>query len=55
VAEEERGENEVVQPVNPAANGVANAPANPAANGPANAPANAIGNVAKNAANVANL
>jgi hypothetical protein len=55
VAEEGRGENEVVHPVNPAANVVANAPANPAANGPENAPANAIGNVAKNAANVANL
>jgi hypothetical protein len=32
VSEEGRGENEVVQPVNPAANAAANAPANPAAN-----------------------
>jgi hypothetical protein len=39
VAEEGRGEKEVVQPVNPAANAAANAPANPAANAPANAPA----------------
>jgi hypothetical protein len=35
VAEEGRGENEVAQPVNPAANVAANAPANPAANAPA--------------------
>jgi hypothetical protein len=46
VAEEGRGENEVAQPVNPAANAGANAPANPAANALANAPANAAGNAA---------
>jgi hypothetical protein len=55
VAEEGRGENEVVQPVNPAANVVANAPANPAANALANTPANAAGNVANNAANASNI
>jgi hypothetical protein len=55
VAEEGRGENEVVQPANPAANAVANAPANPAANAPANAPTNATGNAANNAANTANI
>jgi hypothetical protein len=47
VAEEGRGENEVVPPVNPATNAAANAAANP----PANAAANATGNVANNAAN----
>jgi hypothetical protein len=51
VAEEGRGENEVMQPANPAANAAANAPANPAANAPANAPANAAGNTAGNIAN----
>jgi hypothetical protein len=51
VAEEGRGENEVVQPVNPAANAVANAPANPVAN----SPANAVGNVVNNPANAANI
>jgi hypothetical protein len=51
VAEEGRGENEVMQLANPAANTVANAPANPAANALANAPANA----ANNAANAANI
>jgi hypothetical protein len=55
VSEEGRGENEVVQPVNPAANAAANAPANPAANAPANAPANVAGNVVNNAANAANV
>jgi hypothetical protein len=55
VAEEGRGENEVAQPVNPAANDVANAPANPAANAPANVPANAAGNAVNNAANAANI
>jgi hypothetical protein len=35
VAEEGQGENEVVQPVNPAVNTAANAPANPVANAPA--------------------
>jgi hypothetical protein len=54
VAEEGRGENEVMQPANPAANTAANAPANPAANALANAPANA-GNAANNAANAANI
>jgi hypothetical protein len=49
VAEEGQGENEVVLPVNPAANAAANASANP----PANAAANAAGNVANNAANAA--
>jgi hypothetical protein len=46
VAEEGRGENEVMQWDNPAANAAANAPANAAAN--------AMGNVANNAANAAN-
>jgi hypothetical protein len=55
VAEEERGENKVVQPVNPIVNAAANAPANPAANAPTNAPANAAGNVANNAAKTANI
>jgi hypothetical protein len=55
VAKEGRGENEVVQLVNPATNAVANAPVNPAANAPANALANAAGNVANNAANTANI
>jgi hypothetical protein len=55
VAEEGRGENEVVQPANRTANAAANAPANPAANAPANAPANAVGNAANNAANAANI
>jgi hypothetical protein len=55
VAEEGRGENEVVQPVNPAANATANAPANPVANAPANNPANATGNVVNNTANAANV
>jgi hypothetical protein len=55
VAEEGRGENEVVQPANHAANAAANAPANHAANAPANAPANAAGNAANNAANAANI
>jgi hypothetical protein len=55
VAEEGRGENEVVQPVNPTTNAAANAPANPAVNAPANALANATGNVANNTANVANV
>jgi hypothetical protein len=49
VAEEGRGENEVVQPVNPAANVAANAATNP----PANAAANVAGNVANNTANAA--
>jgi hypothetical protein len=55
VAEEGRGENEVMQPGNPAANAAANAPANLAANAPANAPANATGYAANNAANAANI
>jgi hypothetical protein len=55
VAEEGRGENEVVQPINPSANVVANAPTNPVANAPTNAPANAAGNVANNAAYAANI
>jgi hypothetical protein len=55
VAEEGRGENEVMHPVNPAANAAANAPANPVANVPANAPANVAGNAANNAANAANI
>jgi hypothetical protein len=46
VAQEGRGENEVMQPANPAANAAANDPANPAAN---------AGNTANNAANVANI
>jgi hypothetical protein len=49
VAEEGRGENEVVQPVNSAANVATNAAVNP----PANAAVNAAGNVANNAANAA--
>jgi hypothetical protein len=55
VAEEGRGENEVAQPVHPAANATDNAPANPAANAPANDPANAAGNVVNNTANAANI
>jgi hypothetical protein len=55
VAEEGRGENEVVQPANPAANAAANAPANPAANAPTNTPANVVGNAANNATNAANI
>jgi hypothetical protein len=55
VAEEGRGENEVMQPVNPAANAAANAPANPVANAPTNASANAAINVVNNAANAANI
>jgi hypothetical protein len=55
VAEEGRGENEVVQLVNPAANVAANAPTNPAANAPANASANAAVNVVNNAANATNI
>jgi hypothetical protein len=55
VAKEGRGENEIVQPVNPSANAAANAPANPAANALANAPANVVDNVANNAANAANV
>jgi hypothetical protein len=55
MAEEGRGENEVVQPVNPTANAAANAPANPAANDTANAPTNTAGNVTNNAANTANI
>jgi hypothetical protein len=47
VAEEGRGENEVVQPANPAAN----APTNPAANTPTNDASNATNNAA-NAANI---
>jgi hypothetical protein len=54
VAEEGRGENEVVQPVNSAANVASNAPTNPAANAPANAPANTAGNVINNTTNAAN-
>jgi hypothetical protein len=45
VAEEGRGENEVIQPVNPTANA--------AANPPASAAANDAGNVANNTANAA--
>jgi hypothetical protein len=52
VAEEGRGENEVAQPVNPAANAASNAPANAAANAPANAPANDAGNVTNNVVHV---
>jgi hypothetical protein len=63
VAEEGRGENEVIQPVNQAANAAANAqantaanaPANPAPNAPANVPANTAGNVVNNAANAVNI
>jgi hypothetical protein len=55
VAEEGGGENEVVQPANPAANAAANALANTAANALANAPANAVDNIVNNAANAANI
>jgi hypothetical protein len=55
VAEEGRGQNEVIQPANPTANAAANAPANPAANAPANALANAADNAANNAANATNI
>jgi hypothetical protein len=55
VAEEGRGENEVVQPTNPATNAVANAPANPAANAPTNALANVVGNAANITTNAANI
>jgi hypothetical protein len=55
VAEEGRGKNEVLQPINPATNAAANAPANPAANTPANAPANVAGNAVNNTANAANI
>jgi hypothetical protein len=55
VSEEGRGENEVIQPANPAANAAANALTNPAANAPANALANAAGNAANNVANAANI
>jgi hypothetical protein len=55
VAEEGRGENEVMQPGNPTACTAANAPANPAANAPANAPANAAGYATNNAVNAANI
>jgi hypothetical protein len=55
VAEEGRGENEVMQPGNPTANTVANAPANLAANAPTNIPANAASYAANNAANAANI
>jgi hypothetical protein len=54
VAEEGSGENEVMQPANPAANAAAHTPANPVANAPTNAPANA-GNAANNAANATNI
>jgi hypothetical protein len=55
VAEEGRGENEVMQPGNPAANIGANAPANLVANAPANDQANAADNATNNAANAANF
>jgi hypothetical protein len=55
VDEEGRGENEVMQPANPAANAAANAPANPIANTPTNALANAAGNIVNNAANATNV
>jgi hypothetical protein len=55
VAEEGRGENEVAQPVNPAANAAANAPANPAANTLANAPANVADNAVNKSANTTNI
>jgi hypothetical protein len=55
VVEEGQGENEVMQPTNPAANATAKAPANHAANAPANATANATANVANNTANAANV
>jgi hypothetical protein len=48
VAEEGRGENEVIQPVNPASNAAANAAANP----PANGAANTAGNIGNNTTNV---
>jgi hypothetical protein len=51
VAEEGRGENEVVQPVNPAAHVAANAPANPTTN----ARVTTTGNAPNNAANAANI
>jgi hypothetical protein len=51
VPEEGRGENEVMQSANPAAQAAANALTNPSANTPANTPANA----ANNAANAANI
>jgi hypothetical protein len=54
VAEEGRGENEVMQPANPAANAASNLAATVAANALANASANAAANVANNAANAAN-
>jgi hypothetical protein len=54
MAEEGRGENEVMQPANPAANAAANALANPTTNALANAPAN-VGNAAINAANTTNI
>jgi hypothetical protein len=50
VAEEGRGENEVVQPVNLAANAIVNAPANPTANALANTPVNTAGNIVNNEA-----
>jgi hypothetical protein len=53
VAEEGRGENEVMQSVNPATNAAANPATNAAANRPANAATNAAGNVANNAVNAA--
>jgi hypothetical protein len=55
VAKEGRGEDEVAQPVNPAANAAANMPANPVANASANDPVNAAGNVINNAADAANV
>jgi hypothetical protein len=55
VAEEGRGENEVVQPFNPTANAAANAPTNPTSNAPAKAPANAADNIFNNTANAANI
>jgi hypothetical protein len=55
VAEEGRDENEVAQPVNPAANTAANAPANPVAYTPANDEANTVGNITNNVAKAANV
>jgi hypothetical protein len=55
VAKEGRGENEVMQLGNPAANAAANTLANLVANAPANAPANATGYAANNAANATNI
>jgi hypothetical protein len=55
VAKEGRGENEVAQPVNPAANAAANAPAIVAANTPANPPVNDVGNVVNNATTVVHV